>query len=73
MSRPYPPQANPAYLQWHRIDQMLLSALLSSLTEPILAQAIASRTSRELWVTLDAMFTSQSQAKTSKFVINSQT
>ncbi|KAF5451549.1 hypothetical protein F2P56_026649 [Juglans regia] len=57
------PQTSLEYLQWRRTDQLLLSTLLSSLTESILAQVISSRTSRDLWVTLEGMFTSQSQAK----------
>lgn len=57
------PQTNPAYLKWCKTDQLLLSALLSSLTEAILAQVISFRTSRDLWVTLETMFTSQTQAK----------
>ncbi|KAF5471554.1 hypothetical protein F2P56_008335 [Juglans regia] len=59
----FAPKPNPSYLQWRCTDQLLLSALLSSLTESILAQAVSSRTSRELWLSLETMFTSQSQAK----------
>ncbi|KAF5477236.1 hypothetical protein F2P56_003898 [Juglans regia] len=42
---------------------VLTQCLLSSLTKTILARAIASRTCRELWINLETMFTSQSQAK----------
>jgi hypothetical protein len=72
-SRPAPSQATasaatPALpssdLQaWHIQDQMILSALISSLSETILAHVVNCRTSREVWLCLEKMFTSQSRAR----------
>uniref|UniRef100_A0A2N9FV57 Uncharacterized protein n=1 Tax=Fagus sylvatica TaxID=28930 RepID=A0A2N9FV57_FAGSY len=45
-------------------DQLIMSALISSLSENILAHVVKCSTSREVWVTLERMFTSQSRART---------
>jgi hypothetical protein len=55
---------NPAWLQWHMQDQLLLSILISSLTESIITHVVKCTTSRELWLTLEKMFTSKSKART---------
>lgn len=47
-------QLNSAYLTWHQQDQLLLGWLRSSLSEPILAQVVSSKTSSELWHTLQS-------------------
>uniref|UniRef100_A0A2N9HA29 Uncharacterized protein n=1 Tax=Fagus sylvatica TaxID=28930 RepID=A0A2N9HA29_FAGSY len=50
--------------QWHLQDQMLLSALISSLSENILAHVVRCVTARDVWQVLERMFTSQSRART---------
>jgi hypothetical protein len=40
-------EINPAYLPWHRQDQLLLGWLRSSLTETLMAQVISSTTTQE--------------------------
>uniref|UniRef100_A0A2N9G6M9 Uncharacterized protein n=1 Tax=Fagus sylvatica TaxID=28930 RepID=A0A2N9G6M9_FAGSY len=72
-SRPAPTQATasaatPALPEsdlqaWHTQDQMILSALISSLSETVLAHVVNCRTSREVWLCLEKMFTSQSRAR----------
>lgn len=57
------PTDNPDYLLWVQQDQLILSTLLSSLTEGVLTQVVGCVTSRDLWVTLERMFTSQSRAR----------
>uniref|UniRef100_A0A2N9F0Q1 Uncharacterized protein n=1 Tax=Fagus sylvatica TaxID=28930 RepID=A0A2N9F0Q1_FAGSY len=42
---------------------MILSALISSLSETILAYVVKCTTSREVWTTLERMFTAQSRAR----------
>jgi hypothetical protein len=58
------PQPNPDYHTWLVQDQMILSALISSLTENILAYVVRCTTSREVWLTLERMFTAHSRART---------
>uniref|UniRef100_A0A2N9F3N8 Retrotransposon gag domain-containing protein n=1 Tax=Fagus sylvatica TaxID=28930 RepID=A0A2N9F3N8_FAGSY len=55
---------NPEFQQWHLQDQMLLSALISSLSETILAHVVKCATARDVWQVLERMFTSQSRART---------
>uniref|UniRef100_A0A2N9GIX5 Reverse transcriptase Ty1/copia-type domain-containing protein n=1 Tax=Fagus sylvatica TaxID=28930 RepID=A0A2N9GIX5_FAGSY len=71
-SRPAPSQISasdsdaphPDFQAWHLQDQLIMSALISSLSENILAHVVKCSTSREVWVTLKRMFTSQSRART---------
>ena len=56
------PTLNPAFLAWQSQDQMILSALISSLFEKILTYVVKCTTSREVWTTLERMFTAQSRA-----------
>jgi hypothetical protein len=75
-SRPAPPptinittdeiskiQPNPEFQMWVIQDQMILSALISSLSENILAYVVQCTTSREVWLTLERMFTAHSRAR----------
>uniref|UniRef100_A0A2N9GMC7 Uncharacterized protein n=1 Tax=Fagus sylvatica TaxID=28930 RepID=A0A2N9GMC7_FAGSY len=48
---------------WQTQDQMILSALISSLSETVLAHVVNCRTSRDVWLCLEKMFTSQSRAR----------
>ena len=57
-------EPNPDFQAWHLQDQLIMSALISSLSENILAHVVKCSTSREVWVTLERMFTSQSRART---------
>ena len=54
---------NPEFLTWVQQDQLIMSTLLSSLTEGVLTQVVGCTTSRDLWMALERMFTSQSQAR----------
>uniref|UniRef100_A0A2N9GPB1 Uncharacterized protein n=1 Tax=Fagus sylvatica TaxID=28930 RepID=A0A2N9GPB1_FAGSY len=68
-SRPAPPQLlptllpNPDFQAWHLQDQLILSALISSLSETILAHVVKCSTSRDVWLALERMFTSHSRAR----------
>lgn len=42
---------------------MVLCALISSLSEPLIAQVVGYSTAREVWTSLEALFQSQSQAR----------
>ena len=55
---------NPKYITWYDQDQVVLSALVSSLSENILAQMVGLTTSREVWVALERLFASHSSART---------
>ena len=54
---------NPEFLQWHLQDQLILSALTSSLSESILTHVVKCLTSRDVWKTLECMFSSQDRAR----------
>ncbi|GAV81757.1 UBN2_3 domain-containing protein, partial [Cephalotus follicularis] len=55
--------SNPAYILWHKQDQLLLSWLLSSLTESVHAQVVGLQSSHAVWQYLSSAFSSQSQAR----------
>ena len=76
-STPAPPQSftievdgdvqvlqNPDFGHWYLQDQMILSAIISSISERILAYVVKFNTSRDVWQALEKMFTSQSRART---------
>ncbi len=54
---------NPAFLTWVQQDQIILSALISSLTESLIAQVVGYFTSREVWMALEHLFASHSRAR----------
>ena len=54
---------NSAYTAWKRQDQMILSWLLSSISVEILSIVVNSKTSRELWMSLEEQFGSETVAK----------
>ncbi|KAF5175609.1 hypothetical protein FRX31_034804 [Thalictrum thalictroides] len=43
---------NPAFIKWHKVDQMLLSWIRATLTEAVLGQVATLSTSREVWKSL---------------------
>jgi hypothetical protein len=55
---------NPAYLAWHMQDQLILGAINSCLNDSILSHVVKCNTSRDVWLTLERLFKSQSQART---------
>jgi hypothetical protein len=55
--------SNSYYSTWYDQDQVVLSALVSSLFENILAQMVGLSTSREVWVALERMFAFHSFAR----------
>ena len=55
--------SNPHYSTWYDQDQVVLSALVSSLSENIMAQMVGLSTSREVWIALERMFASHSFAR----------
>ena len=55
---------NPAHHQWLRQDSLILSTLMSSMTENVLAQIVSYSTSHQVWQALATIFSSQSRART---------
>ena len=55
---------NPAHFQWLRQDSLILSTLMSSMTEGVLAQIVSYATSHQVWRALETNFSSQSRART---------
>ncbi|KAF3785672.1 hypothetical protein EJ110_NYTH26359 [Nymphaea thermarum] len=54
---------NPAFLEWHRGDQLLLSWIISSLSEVVHNQVVGLDSSYKAWTTIKRIFTAQSRAK----------
>jgi hypothetical protein len=48
--------ANPAFLRWFQQDQLVLLALLGSMSEDLVGQMTRLTTSKAVWDTLHAMF-----------------
>ncbi|KAF5458061.1 hypothetical protein F2P56_022125 [Juglans regia] len=55
-------QVNPSFHHWHLQDQLILSALSSSLFEKTLSHVVKCKTSREMWLSLERMFASTTHA-----------
>ena len=53
---------NPDYIAWHRVDQRVLSVLLGSMTEDILALMIGRTISADVWSCLCSMFSAHRRA-----------
>jgi len=73
-STPRPPQlvpdttsslliANPGYQTWYHQDRMIFSAIISTLSVEALPHVIGLSTSREVWLTLETLFSAQSQSR----------
>ncbi|KAJ0049548.1 hypothetical protein Pint_17046 [Pistacia integerrima] len=58
-----PEITNPKYTSWFNQDQIVLSTIVSSLSESILGQMVGLSTSREVWIALERMFSSHSSAR----------
>ena len=54
---------NPAFAIWKRKDQMLLSWLMSAISLEILSLVVNSKTSLEIWISLEQQFGSETFAK----------
>jgi hypothetical protein len=57
------PVLNPAFSIWYQQDKLILSMLLSTLSESTLTHVVGLKTSHEVWKTLERMFAAQSQAR----------
>ncbi|KAJ4711692.1 Retrovirus-related Pol polyprotein from transposon TNT 1-94 [Melia azedarach] len=55
---------NPEYLLWQKQDQMLMSWLLSSMSEGVLGIVLECKTSLDLWSALQKYFMAQTTART---------
>jgi hypothetical protein len=55
--------ANPSYQSWYHQDRMIFSAIISTLSVEALPHVIGLSTSREVWLTLETLFSTQSQSR----------
>jgi hypothetical protein len=62
-STPAATVVNPAYSLWYQQDKLVLTALISSLSENILVHVYGLNTSRAVWLALKKIFASQSKAR----------
>ncbi|KAF5464109.1 hypothetical protein F2P56_014216 [Juglans regia] len=53
-----------AFLAWQQQDQAIMSVLISSLSEPLIAHVLRASSSLEIWDILKALFAANSQART---------
>lgn len=58
---------NPAFLDWEQQDQLILSWLLSSMTEGLLSRFVNSETSAQVWSHLQIYFATQVRAKQAQY------
>ena len=58
---------NPEFLDWEQQDQLLISWLLSTMSDGVLARVINCETSEQVWSTLNVYFASQVRAKVSQY------
>ena len=54
---------NPAYTLWFETDQLLLSVLVSIISESLISSLVGLHSSRDVWLSLEKMFSSQSRAR----------
>jgi hypothetical protein len=54
---------NPAYARWIQQDQIILSTIISSLSESLMTHIVGLSTAHDVWLTLERMFSSQSKAR----------
>ncbi|KAK1683876.1 hypothetical protein QYE76_044724 [Lolium multiflorum] len=54
---------NPEFATWYIRDQTVLSGILATVTEDILAHVMSANTAREAWCTLEQMFASRTRAR----------
>ncbi|KAK1648387.1 hypothetical protein QYE76_066192 [Lolium multiflorum] len=55
--------SNPAFLAWYQQDQLVMIALLGSMSEDIVGQMTQLTTSAAVWSSLHSMFASQNRAR----------
>jgi hypothetical protein len=55
--------SNPEYQLWYHQEKMIFSAIISTLSVEALPHIIGLSTSREVWLTLETMFSAQSQSR----------
>ncbi|KAL5563358.1 hypothetical protein UlMin_033105 [Ulmus minor] len=54
---------NPEFIRYHRQDRLLISWILASITPSYLPQLVGCSSSRQIWTTIEQLFSSQSTAK----------
>jgi hypothetical protein len=54
---------NPAFLTWMQQDQMVLSTIISTISESLISQVIGYSTVAEVWSALERLYSSQSMAR----------
>ncbi|KAK6135566.1 hypothetical protein DH2020_030674 [Rehmannia glutinosa] len=64
---------NPAYVLWNRQDQLLVSWLLSSLSENVLISTVGLTTAKDIWDGLQTEFATRNTAKVMQFRLQLQT
>ena len=66
-------QPNPAYLAWHRQDQLLSAWIQGSLSESSMILVVGLSTSKDIWQAIESSYASQSKAKIMQYKLQLQT
>jgi hypothetical protein len=56
-------EVNPEFLTWYNQDQMILGALLTSLSKSVLGRVVLCKTSHVIWSTLATNYSGASRAR----------
>ncbi|KAF3784912.1 Retrovirus-related Pol polyprotein from transposon TNT 1-94 [Nymphaea thermarum] len=56
-------ELNPAFIEWEKMDQLLLGWLISSLTDVVHSQIVGLKTSHEVWSALRRMYAAHSRSR----------
>jgi hypothetical protein len=54
---------NPAFAKWQQTDQLVLSLLLTSLTEQAMSAVVGLTSSHDVWYTLETTFNHRSKSR----------
>jgi len=52
---------NPGYQSWYHQDRLIFNAIISMLSVEALPHVVGLSTSRDVWLTLETLFSAQSQ------------
>ena len=64
---------NSEFVQWKRLDRLILSWIYSTLTPEVMAQIVGYQTSHSAWVALEKLFSSSTRARLMQLRLEFQT
>ena len=64
---------NPDYRSWIRLDQFVMSWLLSSISDQMLGHVVHYQSAAEVWIVLEQLFSTKSKARALQLHLSLQT